>query len=169
MARLQYVEDRVNEAINQLTLSETALSKIQSGMVSGIGLITGARGANYLNTGNLNATASTPDLCIQQVTQLISTIQEKSDAVKKFNSGYESMGFLEKLFSTVGMAATKITQGFFTAGEQIVDGFASAIGMILGGKAKESIGEFVKKDYVGDAYRNFYYNTSIWSKCECFF
>ena len=163
MAKLLFNESTVNDAIDQLSQSQTTISGIQTGMASGISLITGARGANYLDTSKLSSTAQTPDLCIEQIRATIEDIQGKAEEVKKYNEEYENMSWGRKLFSSLGLALTKITQGFFTAGEQIVDGFASILGAVVGvvsPSAKEKIGEFVKKDHVGDFYNNLY-NTSL--------
>ncbi|MBP5678265.1 MAG: hypothetical protein J6X28_00360, partial [Bacilli bacterium] len=163
MAKLEFKEDKINTALDSLQLAKTSLGNLESAMTSAVGIITGARGANYISSysGKLSSTLQTPSLCIEQVDAMITDINDKLAEVKKYNEEYENMSWAQKLFSSIGMAFTKFTEGFFTAGEQIIDGFAGVLGAVVGlvsPSAKEAIGDFIKKDYVGDFYDSLYNN-----------
>ena len=90
--------------------------------------------------------------------EYIIKLEKENEQFKEYNEDYENAGFFKKVFSTVGLIATKFSEGLFGAGEQIVDGFASGVGIIVGifdKDAKEAIGEFVKK---GDTIMTLYYD-----------
>ena len=165
MAKLAYDEDLINQSIDQLNDAKRILMTNDGGITSAINTISGARGANYLDLSGLQAAGRATSDCGNAVDDMIRTIEEKKEAVKAYNDEQDGIKWYERIFPTIGMAASKFVEGFFTAGEQIVDGFASAIGWvagIFGAKGvQESIGYFVKKDHVGDAFHDFYYNTDI--------
>ena len=165
MAKLDLDEKKVESVIEKLTEAKDTLSNIDSGMSSGLSLIVGARGSNYLDTSTLNTGKAAAEACISDIDTMIATIQEKAQAILDYNNDVSKMGFGKRLLGTIGMFGSKLVEGVFTAGEQLVDGFASIIGWgagLFGAKDfKAKVGEFVAKDHVGDAFHNFYYNTSF--------
>ena len=161
MAKLEYNEALVDESLSLLKKAETEIANTGTNVVSALKTIAGARGANYLDINSMLGAGGLNESCIQLIEQTVTGINERVEMVKEYNEDYENAGLFEKLFSSVGLIATKFTEGLFGAGEQIIDGFASATGLIVGifdKDAKEAIGEFVKKDHVGDFYKGLYDN-----------
>ena len=161
MAKLEYNEALVDESLSLLKQAETEIANTGTNVVSALKTIAGARGANHLDINSMLGAGGLNESCIQLIEQTVTGINERVEMVKEYNEDYENAGLFEKLFSSVGLVATKFTEGLFGAGEQIIDGFASATGLIVGifdKDAKEAIGEFVKKDHVGDFYKGLYDN-----------
>ena len=160
MAKLAYNEELVDESLSLLKQAETQIANTGNNVVSALSTIAGARGANYLDMNSMIGAGGLNESCIQLIEETVSGINARVEMIKEYNEDYENAGFFKKVFSTVGLIATKFSEGLFGAGEQIVDGFASGAGFVLGilgqKDAKEAIGEFVKKDHVGDYYKNLY-------------
>ena len=132
MPKIDYDENLVNNSLDLLRRSKQYVSYTESSLSSAIGIITSARGAEYIDTSYLNQGLEMPDACTNVIDNLIAEIESKSQAILQYNSEIDNMGFGQRLFSSLGLAGSKILEGFFTAGEQIVDGFASAIGWVGG-------------------------------------
>ena len=162
MAKLEYNEALVDESLSLLKKAETEIANTGTNVVSALKTIAGARGANYLDINSMLGAGGLNESCIQLIEQTVTGINERVEMVKEYNEDYENAGLFEKLFSSVGLIGVKFVEGIFGAGEQIIDGFASATAAVLGlvgaDGAKESIGEFVKKDHVGDYFQNKYDN-----------
>ena len=160
MAKLAYNEELVDESLSLLKQAETQIANTGNNVVSALSTIAGARGANYLDMNSMIGAGGLNESCIQLIEETVSGINARVEMIQEYNEDYENAGFFKKVFSTVGLIATKFSEGLFGAGEQIVDGFASGAGFVLGilgqKDAKEAIGEFVKKDHVGDYYKNLY-------------
>ena len=155
MAKLEYEKSLVDQTLDILASAKEPLEDIESDMSSALGIILGARGVEELDTSGISKGTSAPDQCIQEIDKNIQLIQEKAEAIVKYNEEIDSMGVTQRLFSTLAFGTAKFTEGFFKAGEQIVDGFASVLGMAAGifsPSAKEKIGNFIEKDHVGDAF-----------------
>ena len=161
MATISFNEDLVNQAIDTLQQTKSTMSNASSGMTSGLSLITGARGAQYVDSSALQAGLALDERCSEQIDELIQQIREKAEQIKAYNAEVENIPWWQRALSTIGLGLTKFTEGFFTAGEQIVDGFASALGFVAGifnSDWQDGIGEFIKKDHVGDFYDSLYDN-----------
>ncbi len=159
MAKLAYNETLVDESLSLLKRAESEIANTGTSVVSALSTIAGARGAGYLDMSAMLGAGGLNESCIALIEETVSGINARVEMIKEYNEDYENAGFFEKLFSSAGLIAAKFTEGLFGAGEQIVDGFASAAGFVVGifdKDAKEAIGEFVKKDHVGDYYKNLY-------------
>ena len=159
MAKLAYNETLVNESLSLLKRAESEISNTGASVVSALSTVAGARGANYLDMSAMLGAGGLNESCIQLIEETITGINARVEMIEEYNEDYENAGFFKKLFSTGRLLGTKAFEGLFGAGEQIVDGFASAAGFLVGivnKDAKEAIGEFVKKDHVGDYYESLY-------------
>ena len=157
MAKLEYNEALVDESLSLLKQAETQISNTGTNVVSALRTVAGARGANYLDINAMLGAGGLNESCIELIEQTVTGINERVEMIKQYNEDYENAGFFEKVFSSVGLIGAKFVEGIFGAGEQIIDGFASAAGLVVGivsKDAKESIGEFVKKDHVGDYFKD---------------
>lgn len=167
MAELDFDEKKVESVIEKLNSAKDSLSNVIDGMVSGLNLIARARGASYVDTNALKEGIKVPENCTIEIQNMIDTIKNAAEEIIKYNGDVSKMNIFQRGLGTLGMIGSKTIEGIFTAGEQLVDGFASLIGWgagALGFKgAQEKIGNFVKKDYVGDAFHNFYYKTGLGS------
>ena len=164
MARLKYDEVVVEQVISELGNARNNFASNTSGLASAMSVIMNARGAQYLDVSALEAAPKASNTCAEQVDQMIQSIRARVEEIKVYNADIESMGWGKRLLSTVGLGVAKLGEGVLTAGEQLVDGFASALGWVGGlfsSSFRDKIGEFVKKDYIGDAFHNFYYNTDF--------
>ena len=163
MARYVYNKDAVSEVIDQLETAIDELSDVNTEILEGFSTIQTARGGQYINIDSADA-LKYKDIADQAIRDVIKDIRAKAQAIEEYNSA----SWLKKASSTVAMAFTKFSEGFFSAGENILDGFASLGGMVVGifsKDAQNSIGEFIAKDHVGDAYKAAY-NGGILSDVE---
>ena len=163
MARYVYNREGVNSVIDQL---ETAINKIidvNSTIQNGFTTIKTARGGEYINISPADALGY-KDVAETAIRSIMADIREKASMIEEYNSA----SWLTKASATVAMAFSKFVEGFFTAGENILDGFASIGGLVVGifsKDAQKSIGEFIAKDHIGDLYRDAY-NGGILSGLE---
>lgn len=156
MARFEYDEGKVSSALLELEEAKKSLDNVNTEINEGISIIEGARGSNFISV-DFSSILGLKDTSIEYIDTVISDINKNVAAIEEYNSA----PWYKKVLATVGMASTKIVEGLGTGCEQIVDGFASGLGMVAGvfsSDAKEAIGEFVKKDYVGDAFAASYEN-----------
>ena len=154
MARYVYNQSGVNSTIAELNDSINEIDNVNTIINSGISIIESARGGQYIEI-NSAAALQYKDVVETAVRKLISDIRSKVALIEEYNSA----SFLEKAFSTVGMGLSKLIEGFGTAGENILDGFCSLGGLVVGifsEDAKNSIGQFVQKDHVGDFFKDAY-------------
>lgn len=150
MARFEYDESKVSSALKELEEAKKTLDNVNTEINEGISIIEGARGSNFISV-DFSSILSLKDTSIEYIDTIISDINKNVTTIEEYNNA----PWYKKVFASVGMAATKFVEGLGTGCEQIVDGFASGIGMVAGvfsSDAKEAIGDFVKKDYVGDAF-----------------
>ena len=165
MAKLVYNEDLLNEAILKLNEAQRYMSNNISSFSSAANMISRARGSNYLDLSGLTQIQKTYEECITTAGQMADLIDSKIEYIKEYNGEQDHIKWYERIFPTLGLAATKIGEGFLTAGEQIVDGFASAIGWLAGKtgnqESQDKIAAFVSKDYVGDLFDHIYYETDF--------
>ena len=96
-----------------------------------------------------------------RIKEIYDQVEYKAGMVDEYS---ESLSNPASYLATAGMLAGKFVEGFLGAGEQITDGFASALGMAVGifdEDAKNAIGEYVAKDHVGDFMQSVYDSTGI--------
>ena len=163
MAKLKYNASLVESAISELGIASSQVIELEKEMRSALTIVANARGIEYVNTDALFQTLGYPSGCQSTIENTISTIKTKASEIEEYNQKFENASFLQKLGATAGLFLTKICEGFATAGEQIVDGFASIIGFgagLISKNAQESIGNFIAKDHVGDYFGNLY-DTSL--------
>ena len=150
MARFKYDSDKVSNALSELELAKKTLDNVNTEINAGITTIMNARGSKFISV-DFNSILGLKETSIEYIDTIIKDIEENKRTIEEYNSA----PWYKKVFATTGMAITKFGEGIATGGEQLVDGFASLTGMVVGvfnNDAKEAIGEFVKKDHVGDAF-----------------
>ena len=159
MAKLNYNPTLISSAIDLLNQGTKELSTMTSEMDSAISVIKSARGIEYVNTSNLSNSSQLIFQGIDTINKLIKEINDKAKLIEQYNKDVESANPIYRLLNTYSLSVAKKLEGFGTAGEQITDGFISAIGMVVGlfsSGAKEKIGDYIKKDHVGDFFQERY-------------
>lgn len=163
MARYIYDEKQVGATISTINEAIEELEEVNIKIKKGINTISSARGGEYINI-EAEPILEYKTIVVDSIEALVSTIREKVALIEEYNNA--SWG--EKAFSTISMGVTKFVEGLATAGEQIVDGFATITGFVVGifsEDAKNEIGEFIKKDHVGDFFESAY-DTGFLSSVE---
>ena len=166
MARLNYDSERVDSALALLAKGKAQLTSTDSNISAAISKITSARGIEYVDTSGVVSAAGMAQQCQGLIDQTVTGINRRVAAIMDYNADVDGIGVGTRFLSTIGLGVTKFTEGIFTAGEKIVDGFASGLGLlagIFGGEEGRkwrdtSLSEFIKKDHVGDAYKDLYKN-----------
>lgn len=161
MAKLEYDEVLVDSALTLLAEGKEQLSGTEESVSAAISKITSARGVELIDTSDLQSAVGLAEAYQEILDGTILTIKDRVEMIKEYNEDVDSKGFFERLFSTAGMAIAKTLEGIGTAGEQLVDGFASAVGFVVGfvdKDAQDKIGKFIEKDHVGDAFQSLYKN-----------
>lgn len=154
MARYKYNKEAVSGVIDQLNSAIDKLNDFNDEILSGFSTIQFARGGEYLSI-NSGSVLELKDISVEAIRKIIEDIRNKAQIIEEYNSA----SWLTKTFSSIGMAFSKIVEGFFSAGENIIDGFATVGGLVAGifsEDAKNAVGEFVKKDHVGDYFTGAY-------------
>lgn len=154
MARYKYNKEAVSGVIDQLNSAIDKLNDFNDEILSGFSTIQFARGGEYLSI-NSGSVLELKDISVEAIRKIIEDIRNKAQIIEEYNSA----SWLTKTFSSIGMAFSKIVEGFFSAGENIIDGFATVGGLVAGifsEDAKNAVGEFVKKDHVGDYFTDAY-------------
>lgn len=150
MARFDYDSGKITTALSQLEEAKKTLENVNTEINAGISTIQGARGSNFLSI-DFTSILGLKETATGNIDTIISDINKNVATIEEYNRA----PWYKKMFATIGMASTKFVEGLGTGGEQIVDGFASLTGMVVGifsSDAKESIGKFIEKDHVGDAF-----------------
>ncbi|MBR2828221.1 MAG: hypothetical protein IKE70_03220 [Bacilli bacterium] len=174
MAKLVYDASLVDSALGQLRQAKAILGKTDSDLGNAASIIKSARGIEYIDVGGLSSIVGLGSKCQEYIDQVVSDINNQVDKITEYNAEIDEdysgfFGFIKRAGATVVHASSKLFEGIGTAGEQITDGFASAVGWVAGGvgdlfqwdeakQLKSDIGEFVAKDHVGDAFDNLYEN-----------
>ncbi len=159
MAKLKYDSRLVDNTISELGDASSQLINTEDEMRSALTIIANARGIRHVHTDTLFNTLGYPGACQELIEETIANIKTRAKEVEEYNKEYESSSWLTKLGSTAGLFLTKVCEGFGSAGEQIVDGFASVLGFAAGLVSKDaqnSIANFIKKDHVGDFFDGLY-------------
>ena len=154
MATLNYNPSLVQQAISNLEQAINEISPIEGELSSALSTIKGAHGFEWLGL-DPSAVLTAPAEAEAQIQAQGQAIVSQVSVIEEYNEDVQSANFFVRTGATLGTGAVKFAEGFVGVGESIVDGVASAAGWVLGifgaNKAKESIGNFVKKDWVGDA------------------
>ena len=139
--------DKLNEAYNELENTETEIDR-------GVSMICSATGSELMDIDFspilnyfVQVTGSIDDLS----TNIKNTAQQIED--------YQNAPWHKKLFSTLGMTGLKLVEGIGGVIENLGDGLVSIAGFaggLFNSEFKDACAEFVKKDYVGDAFSNAY-------------
>lgn len=154
MARYVYDSSKVNITISELDKAIDKIENVNSEIKSGIDMIVSARGGEYIQIDS-STILKYSTIVEESIENLISEIRSKVILIEDYNNA----SFLEKAFSTGAMAVTKFSEGVFTAFENVLDGFCTITGSVVGifsEDAKNSIGEFVEKDHIGDFFESAY-------------
>lgn len=154
MARYVYNKEAVNGTIDQLEAAIKKIDDVNSTIQEGFSIIQTARGGNYIDISSADA-LKYKDVTEQAIRGIIADIRSKAQMIEEYNSA----SWFTKASSTVQMAFSKFVEGFLTAGENIIDGFASLGGLVAGvfsEDAKNAVGEFIAKDHVGDLFKSAY-------------
>ncbi|MBQ6323427.1 MAG: hypothetical protein IJI22_01170 [Bacilli bacterium] len=157
MAKLNYDATLVNDAIQELEAAKRELADVDSRINAACQTIASARGIEYVNYSAVAKASGMGATCEEVINEVEKSIEERVEMIKSYNQDVDKAGLLKRLFATHQMASLKLTEGVLTAGEEIVDGFASAVGFVVGlfsKKGQEKIGQFVEKNHVGDYFKN---------------
>lgn len=156
MARYVYNRDAVDNGLTFLNDANTLITSSYDLFSSGIKIISSARGSDNLNYSSFNFSGIQESIS-DNISSLITTVTNNANMIDEYNAA----PWWKKFTASVDMANIKFTEGFLTGGEQIVDGFATAVGFVAGlfsSTAKDAIGDFIRKDHVGDYFENEFKN-----------
>ena len=154
MARYKYNKEAVSGVIDQLNSAIDKLNDFDSEVLSGFSTIQSARGGEYLNISS-DGVLKLKDISVEAIRKVIDDIRAKAQTIEEYNSA----SLFTKASSSIGMGFSKFLEGFLSAGENIIDGFATVGGLVAGifsKDAKNAVGDFVKKDHVGDFFDSAY-------------
>ena len=157
MAKLNYDSERVDQAIQLLQNANTGLASVDANLQSAVSTVTGARGIEYVDCGGIMGGIGLGAGCSSLIEQTVTAINSRVNYIQEYNAEVEGINPFIRTLATVGLGLSKFAEGVFGAGEQIVDGAASALGFIVGlasKNAQEKIGNWVKEDHVGNAFKN---------------
>ena len=154
MARYTYNAGLVTQTIDTLYAACDTLDSTNVDMKKGIDMIYNARGAENINI-DFSPITGYQSSVIEYIETMATEIQKKAQEIEE----YQDAPWYKKLFATIGMGALKLVEGLASFVEQIGDGLVSIVGFIGGifsSDFKDCIGEFVKKDWVGDTTAKWY-------------
>ena len=154
MSRYTYNSNLVAQALEKLGSAYDSLAQTNVDMKKGIDTICNARGAENMQV-DFSVITGYRSQVIDYIDEMSNTIREKTQEIEE----YESAPWWKKLFSTIGMGVLKVVEGFVGLNENVVDGFAAIVGWVGGlfsSDFKDSVGEFIKKDWVGDTTAQWY-------------
>ena len=154
MARYTYNASLVSETIDTLNSACKTLDNTNVDMKKGINMIYNARGAENMNI-DFSPITGYQSQVIDVVDEMRNELIKKSKEIEE----YENAPWYKKLFATIGMGALKIIEGFIGVNENVIDGLVSVVGFIGGlfsSRFQDCLGEFIKKDWVGDTTAKWY-------------
>ena len=154
MARYTYNARLVQETIETLNEACKKLDHTNVDMKKGIDMIYNARGAENINI-DFSPITGYQSQVIDFIDQMSGELRKKSKEIEE----YENAPWYKKLFATIGMGALKIIEGFIGVNENVIDGLVSIVGFIGGlfsSRFQDCLGEFIKKDWVGDTTAKWY-------------
>ena len=154
MARYTYNAGLVTQALDKLYSACDSLDGTNVDMKKGIDMINSARGAENISVDFTPITGYQSSV-IDYIETMAKEIKGKAQEIEE----YQDAPWYKKLFATIGMGALKLVEGLASFVEQIGDGLVSIVGFIGGifsSDFRDCIGEFVKKDWVGDTTAKWY-------------
>lgn len=154
MARYTYNASLVSETIDTLNSACKTLDNTNVDIKKGINMIYNARGAENMNI-DFSPITGYQSQVIDVIDEMRTELVKKSKEIEE----YENAPWYKKLFSTIGMGALKIIEGFIAVNENVIDGHVALVGWIGGlfsSEFQDSCGEFIKKDWVGDTTAKWY-------------
>lgn len=154
MSRYTYNSNLVAQSLEKLGSAYDSLGQTNIDMKKGIDMICNARGAENMQI-DFSVITGYHSQVIDYIDEMSNTIREKTQEIEE----YESAPWWKKLFSTIGMGVLKVVEGFIGLNENVVDGFAAIVGWVGGlfsSDFQDSVGEFIKKDWVGDTTAQWY-------------
>ena len=154
MARYTYNAGLVTQALDKLYSACDSLDGTNIDMKKGIDMINNARGAENISVDFTPITGYQSSV-IDYIETMAKEIKGKAQEIEE----YQDAPWYKKLFATIGMGALKLVEGLASFVEQIGDGLVSIVGFIGGifsSDFRDCIGEFVKKDWVGDTTAKWY-------------
>ena len=154
MARYTYNEGLVSQTIDTLGDACKSLDQTNTDINKGISTILNARGAENMNI-DFSPILDYQPTVVDYIDQFTGELKSKAQEIEE----YENAPWWKKLFATIGMGALKIIEGFIGVNENVIDGLVSVVGFIGGlfsSEFKDSVGEFIKKDWVGDTTAKWY-------------
>lgn len=154
MARYTYNANLVSQTIETLNDACKSLDQTNVDIKKGIDMIYNARGAENINI-NFSPITGYQSQVIDYIDTMNSELRKKSKEIEE----YENAPWWKKLFATIGMGALKIVEGFIGVNENVIDGLVAIVGFIGGifsSDFKDCLGEFIKKDWVGDTTAKWY-------------
>ena len=154
MARYTYNASLVSQTIETLNDACKALDQTNVDIQKGIDMICNAHGAENINI-NFSPITGYQSQVIDFIDAMNAELIKKSEEIEE----YENAPWWKKLFATIGMGALKIIEGFIGVNENVIDGLVAIVGFIGGifnSEFQECLGEFIKKDWVGDTTAQWY-------------
>ena len=154
MARYTYNASLVTQTLDKLYSACDSLDSTNVDIKKGIDMINNARGAENISIDYTPITGYQSSV-IDYIETMASEIKKKAQEIEE----YQDAPWYKKLFATIGMGALKLVEGLASFVEQIGDGLVAITGFIGGifsSKFRDCLGEFVKKDWVGDTTAKWY-------------
>ena len=154
MARYTYNASLVTQTLDKLYSACDSLDSTNVDIKKGIDMINNARGAENISIDYTPITGYQSSV-IEYIETMASEIKKKAQEIEE----YQDAPWYKKLFATIGMGALKLVEGLASFVEQVGDGLVAITGFIGGifsSKFRDCLGEFVKKDWVGDTTAKWY-------------
>ena len=155
MSRYVYDAEKVESSLDMLSNAKSKLKNTSTEFESALLEVVNAS-KGYLEISP-DVLVAVPEQICSNIDSLASLIEEKEAEIKKYNEASP----LDKFFATLGMGVTKFGEGFFSAGEQLLDGGLTIVGWgvgIFSKDAQNGIADFIEKDHVGDFFIDQYEN-----------
>ena len=161
---LKYDDDKIKSALAALDGAKGKLATTQAALNDAYNHLMQAANIEWLDidASNQSKITNLPDDCIEYIDRLYEEIKSKAAEIEK----YRDAPWYKKVFGTRLMVISKLTEGILTVGENIVDAGVSLVGFtagIFGAKDfRDSCGEFVKKDHIGEFYDKYISGSDTW-------
>ena len=154
MARYTYNASLVTQTLDKLYSACDSLDSTNVDIKKGIDMINNARGAENISV-DFSPITGYQSSVVDYIETMAKEIKGKAQEIEE----YQDAPWYKKLFATIGMGALKLVEGLASFVEQIGDGLVSIVGFIGGifsSDFRDCIGDFVKKDWVGDTTAKWY-------------
>ena len=159
MAEISYDAGKTANVINELNNAKSQLNGTTQALQSAVNVILSARGIEQVDTSMLPGIIEMPNKCQEKLSKQANQISTSAEKVEAYNADVSGANGLVRMFASKFMFHTFLIEGVLTAGEQIVDGAASAVGWIAGfwdKDTEENIAKWIRKDHVGDFFAEQY-------------